>query len=551
MSNENICVEIPDSESANLLNNNPNSLNRHIARLDIHEVEYAVNAFVATLKPVVLTLCLSSLAVVYIQSPLTQGRENGGFSIYEINDDDGTQIQGAKVRKSFANALAIVGAMCVATFFIVFLYWMRCTKLILAYMIFSSSLLLGILGALMFLVALQHFDLACDYYSFFFIIWNFAIVGVLAIFYQRGFSTTMTQGYLVATSVILVWNLSRIDEYTTWALLITLAFYDLCAVLTPCGPLKALVGLMQTRNEPLPGLLYEATLDSPQRRLFPNPPIALLVPLQRPSEVISELRDHLSKQQLAGVALEDGLELATLPSTQSPRKFPHSTQNRTHGIPNSSTDAVVSSTHLSPMHSSLHNASQYAPTEGRSSAAMNSLAVEGLNFSRSEDDSTEDPMYREPSYRMKQPLKTSGEDNIKCKFHGHVVETVTQSLSSGQAITIDDSTNNPASLFVGGEMSNWTQGNISPGPSKTRLANISISSTSSSGEWDGNGAGRSTGSSDTGTRSTSSRNSSTSLPNSIKLGLGDFVFYSVLASRAALHSFTAFLACSVGIVSVR
>ena len=44
-----------------------------------------------------------------------------------------------------------------------------------------------------------------------------------------------------------------------------LALYDLCAVLTPCGPLKVLVGLMQERNEPLPGLLYEAELPQPAR----------------------------------------------------------------------------------------------------------------------------------------------------------------------------------------------------------------------------------------------------------------------------------------------
>ena len=42
--------------------------------------------------------------------------------------------------------------------------------------------------------------------------------------------------------VIMSWNLASLDEYTCWALLVALAFYDLCAVLTPCGPLNALVG---------------------------------------------------------------------------------------------------------------------------------------------------------------------------------------------------------------------------------------------------------------------------------------------------------------------
>lgn len=40
-----------------------------------------------------------------------------------------------------------------------------------------------------------------------------------------------------------------------------LALYDLCAVLTPCGPLRALVNAMQEDGSPdMPGLLYEAHL---------------------------------------------------------------------------------------------------------------------------------------------------------------------------------------------------------------------------------------------------------------------------------------------------
>ena len=46
-----------------------------------------------------------------------------------------------------------------------------------------------------------------------------------------------------------------------------LAMYDLCAVLTPCGPLKALVNLMSEEGAPeMPGLLYEAELPPEARR---------------------------------------------------------------------------------------------------------------------------------------------------------------------------------------------------------------------------------------------------------------------------------------------
>lgn len=111
------------------------------------------------------------------------------------------------------------------------------------------------------------FDLPCDAVTFYAILYNFSIVGVMAIFYQTGIPMSVTQSYLVATTVILAWNLSKFDEWTCWALLVALAFWDLCAVLTPCGPLQMLVGLMQQRNEPLPGLLYEAQLPPPPTQL--------------------------------------------------------------------------------------------------------------------------------------------------------------------------------------------------------------------------------------------------------------------------------------------
>ncbi len=113
----------------------------------------------------------------------------------------------------------------------------------------------------MFIVAINKYSLPIDKISFYVTMYNFSIVGIVAIFYQKGIPTFISQSYLVATSVIVAWQLSFFNDWMAWALLIMLALYDLFAVLTPCGPLKALVNLMSKDDAPsLPGLLYEATL---------------------------------------------------------------------------------------------------------------------------------------------------------------------------------------------------------------------------------------------------------------------------------------------------
>ena len=143
----------------------------------------------------------------------------------------------------------------------------RCMKLLIGYMIFSSASLLGFLGYYMGSIAINIYKIPIDTVSYFLIIYNFAVVGVAAIFFQRGIPSKITQMYLICTAVILAWHLSHFDDWTAWTLLVMLALYDLCAVLTPCGPLKALVNLMSEKDAPdMPGLLYEAQLPAGTQR---------------------------------------------------------------------------------------------------------------------------------------------------------------------------------------------------------------------------------------------------------------------------------------------
>lgn len=127
-------------------------------------------------------------------------------------------------------------------------------QLLIGYMMLSSAMLLGLLGGNIVIIATAQLDVAVDAVSLLVAMYNFAVVGVIAIFYQKGMPKWVTQLYLVLTSVIMAWQLSQFPEWSTWALVVVLAFYDLCAVLTPCGPLKWLVALVQQEGRPLPGI---------------------------------------------------------------------------------------------------------------------------------------------------------------------------------------------------------------------------------------------------------------------------------------------------------
>lgn len=67
----------------------------------------------------------------------------------------------------------------------------------------------------------------------------------------------------------------RLPPVTVWILLIVLIFWDLCAVLTPCGPLRLLIELIHARNKQgsdikLPDIMIYSTMarhDEDQRSL--------------------------------------------------------------------------------------------------------------------------------------------------------------------------------------------------------------------------------------------------------------------------------------------
>jgi Presenilin len=237
--------------------------------MSIQELLYSSSSYYAIAKPVTITMCLAAFAVVVVNTDATrQAGQEAMSQAYQVWHFD-TASKSQALAFSLANAFVMISVIGLMTFVIVFLYKMRFMKCLIGYMILCSATLLGVLGGNLVQTAIHIYSIPVDKPSFVFFMFNFAIVGVLAVFFAQGIPMYVTQGYLVATAVVLAWQLSYFDVWSTWALLFMLALYDLCAVLTPCGPLKALVNAMSEEDAPeMPGLLFEAELPPEAKKPF-------------------------------------------------------------------------------------------------------------------------------------------------------------------------------------------------------------------------------------------------------------------------------------------
>jgi len=156
------------------------------------------------------------------------------------------------------NAAIFLAAILATTVLFVILYKYRCLKLIYGWLILSSLMLLAAFGGTFFFLLLQAYNGAFDWISFTILLWNFAVVGIICIFWHG--PTKINQAYLIIISALMAIFFTRLPDWTTFAILAVVSIYDLFAVLCPKGPLKVLVETAQERKEPIPALLYNAAV---------------------------------------------------------------------------------------------------------------------------------------------------------------------------------------------------------------------------------------------------------------------------------------------------
>ncbi|KNC54415.1 presenilin-B [Thecamonas trahens ATCC 50062] len=219
------------------------------------EVGFASSQIMAVVKPIIICMIMTIFLVRTIHMGVDNSQQRWAGLAYD--EDSDSEASGAqKLGGALINALIFVVLITVMTFVFVLLYKYGCMKIIYGWLMMSSSMMLGAIGAYIFLRLLTVYNAPLDLFSFLFILFNFACVGMAAIFWQA--PLRLQQSYLIISSSFLATMFyALLPTWTRWVLLAAVAVYDIVAVLCPKGPLRMLVETAQERpNQALPGLLY-------------------------------------------------------------------------------------------------------------------------------------------------------------------------------------------------------------------------------------------------------------------------------------------------------
>ena len=208
------------------------------------ELKYGAKHFIKLFPPITVCMILTIVLLKVAPHP-PSGTTSAGVLLFS---ESSTSSWESNLVSALINVAIITSAFVIMTILLVVLYKYRCYGILKAWFTFAIFLIFVFIFSITILTILVQIDIAFDFMSVFFFIWNVGILGVISILWQA--PLPVRQCYHILICSLISFTLVRmLPSFTTWILLGALVIWDLIAVLTPCGPLRKLIEIAQSRNE--------------------------------------------------------------------------------------------------------------------------------------------------------------------------------------------------------------------------------------------------------------------------------------------------------------
>ncbi|KAL7069690.1 hypothetical protein ACQ4LE_010996 [Meloidogyne hapla] len=217
-------------------------------------LKYGASHVIHLFVPV--SLCMA----VVILTMMTVGyySKAGEYLPYTPFHGKTTDGAGEILLQSLANAGILLIVIIVMTIVLIVLYKAKCYKIIHAWLMLSSLMLLSMFTLSFIEELFRNYNIPIDYITLGIFLWNWCVLGMICIHWQG--PLLVQQFYLVSVSALMaLMFIKHLPEWSVWSILAVLSIWDLVAVLCPKGPLRILVETAQKRDEPIfPALIYSS-----------------------------------------------------------------------------------------------------------------------------------------------------------------------------------------------------------------------------------------------------------------------------------------------------